>query len=170
MNSDATIMDIHTPPLSGLEAERDIAKRALRTRVLLLASSDIDQIVPHALEAGAYEFLTKSTTMDDLVLAVEALRYNSSAAKVAPEVLAEYLATLKKERQGDNKHVRQLTCRQWDVLQLLAEGNSSRQVGAALKISTSTAETHRANIMRKIGCQSTAELVRYAIRNHIVQA
>ena len=103
---------------------------------------------------------------------VNALRYSSSfcAAKVTPEVLAEYLATLKKRRRGGNKHVRHLTCRQREVLQLLAEGNSSRDVGAALKISTSTAETHRANILRKIGCHSAAELVRYAIRNHIVQA
>jgi DNA-binding NarL/FixJ family response regulator len=159
------------PSLSGLEAKRHIAKRALLARVLLLASSDIDQIVPHALEARVRWCLTKSNTMDDLVLAVEALRYNSSfcAAKVAPEVLAEYLATLKKRRRGRNKHVRQLTCRQRQVLQLLAEGNSSRHVGAALRISTSTAETHRANIMRKIGCQSAAGLVRYAIRNHMVQ-
>ena len=102
---------------------------------------------------------------------VSALRYSSSFcdAKVTPQVLAEYLATSKKRRRGGNKHVRQLTCRQREVLQLLAEGNSSRDVGAALKISTSTAETHRANIMRKIGCQSAAGLVRYAIRNHMVQ-
>jgi DNA-binding NarL/FixJ family response regulator len=110
--------------------------------------------------------------MDDLVLAVEALRRrsSSSAAKVAPEVLAGYLATSKQSRRGGNKRVRPLTFRQTEVLQLLAEGNSSRQVGTALKISSSTVETHRANIMRRIDCQSTAELVRYAIQNHIAQA
>lgn len=163
---------MHMPLLSRLDTKRHIAKRSLRARVFLLASSDINQIVPHALEAGVHRCLTKSNTMDDLVLAVEALRYSSSfsAAKVAPEVVAEYLATLKKRRRGGNKHVRHLTCRQREVLQLLAEGNSSRDVGAALKISTSTAETHRANIMRTIGCQSAAELVRYALRNHVVQA
>jgi DNA-binding NarL/FixJ family response regulator len=171
INPDVAIIDIDMPWLNGLEATRQIAKRALRTKVLLLASRDTDQILPHALEAGAYGCLTKSNTVDDLLSAVEALRDGRSffTAAVSRKGLDECLASLKRMQAG-KKDLRQLTTRQREILQLLAEGNSNKQVGVALNISVKTADKHRANIMQKIDCHSTAELVRYAIRYHIIEA
>jgi DNA-binding NarL/FixJ family response regulator len=169
---DVAIMDIDMPSLNGLDATRQIAKGALQTKVLLLAPHATDQLLSQAMEAGARGYLLKSDTAADLVSAVEALSNGRSflTARVAREVLEENLATLKKPKQaGDNGALR-LTGREREVLQLLAEGHSSKQVGIALNISTKTAETHRSNLMRKIDSHSVTGLVRYAIRNHIIQA
>jgi DNA-binding NarL/FixJ family response regulator len=169
---DVAIMDIDMPSLNGLDATRQIAKGALQTKVLLLAPHDTDQLLSQAMEAGARGYLLKSDTAADLVSAVEALSNGRSflTARVAREVLDGNVETLKKPKQaGDNGALR-LTGREREVLQLLAEGHSSKQVGIALNISTKTAETHRSNLMRKIDSHSVTGLVRYAIRNHIIQA
>lgn len=169
---DVAILDIDMPLLNGLDAARQIAKSALHTKVLLLASDDTDQLFPQALEAGAHGYLMTSDTAAVLVSAVETLRHGRSffTARVAREVLNGYLESLKKTGQAGDKDPRRLTVRQMEVVQLLAEGHSSKQVGFALHISTKTVETHRANIMQKIDCHSVAGLVRYAIRNHIIEA
>jgi len=169
---DVAIMDIDMPSLNGLDATRQIAKGALQTKVLLLAPHDTDQLLSQAMEAGARGYLLKSDTAAELVSAVEALRNGRSffTARVARKVVDTSLETLKKPKQnGDNGALR-LTGREREVLQLLAEGHSSKQVGIALNISTKTAETHRFNLMRKIDSHSVTGLVRYAIRNHIIQA
>jgi len=168
---DVAIMDIDMPSLNGLEATRQIAKAALQTKVLLLAPHDTDQLLPQALGAGAHAYLLKSDTAADLVSAVEALRRGRSffTARVPREVLDRFLASLEKPKQaGDNDALR-LTDREREVVQLLAEGHSNKQVGVTLNISTKTADTHRANIMQKINCHSVAGVVRYAIRNHIIE-
>jgi DNA-binding NarL/FixJ family response regulator len=169
---DVAIMDIDMPSLNGLDATRQIAKGALQTKVLLLAPHDTEELLPQALEAGARGYLLKSDTADDLVSAVEALRQGKPffTARVARDVVDGYLETLKKTGQTGYKDTRRLTGRQREVVQLLGEGYSSKQVGFALNISTKTVETHRANIMQRIGCHSVAELVRYAIRNNIIEA
>jgi DNA-binding NarL/FixJ family response regulator len=169
---DVAIMDIDMPSLNGLDATRQIAKGALQTKVLLLAPHDTDQLLSQAMEAGARGYLLKSDTAAELVSAVEALRNGRSffTARVARKFVDTSLETLKKPKQtGDNGDLR-LTGREREVLQLLAEGHSSKQVGIALNISTKTAETHRSNLMRKIDSHSVTGLVRYAIRNHIIQA
>jgi DNA-binding NarL/FixJ family response regulator len=169
---DVAIMDIDMPSLNGLDATRQIAKGALQTKVLLLAPHDADQLLSQAMEAGARGYLLKSDTAAELVSAVEALRNGRSffTARVARKVVDTSLETLKKPKQtGDNGDLR-LTGREREVLQLLAEGHSSKQVGIALNITTKTAETHRSNLMRKIDSHSVTGLVRYAIRNHIIQA
>jgi len=169
---DVAIMDIDMPSLNGLDAARQIAKGALQTKVLLLSPHDTDQLFPQALEAGAHGYLLKSDTAADLVSAVEALRHGRSffTARVQREVLAKFLASLEKLKQAADKDALRLTGREREVVQLLAEGHSTKQVGVALSISTKTAETHRSNIMRKIDCHSVTGLVRYAIRNHIIEA
>jgi DNA-binding NarL/FixJ family response regulator len=169
---DVAIMDIDMPSLNGLDATRQIAKGALQTKVLLLAQHDTDHLFPQAVEAGARGYMLKSDTAADLVSAVEALHHGRSffTARIPQEVLDKFLASLEKPKQaGDNDALR-LTGREREVVQLLAEGHSSKQVGIALNISTKTADTHRANIMQKINCHSVTGLVRYAIRNHIIEA
>jgi DNA-binding NarL/FixJ family response regulator len=167
---DVAIMEIEMPSLNGLDATRRITKDTSRTQVLLLARHDTDQLLPQALEAGARGYLLKSDTADDLVSAVEALRNGRSffTARVARKVLDGYLEKLRETGQAGYRDARRLTSRQREVMQLLAEGHSTREVAVALNISAKTAETHRANIMQKIDCHSVVGLVRYAIRNHII--
>ena len=117
--------------------------------------------------------MLKSDAGRDLVSAVDALRRNKTffTPKVAQMVLEGYLGRPSKENEADNrKNGLRLTVRQKQILQLLAEGKSSKEVAVALNISVKTAETHRANIMRRLDCHSVTELVRYAIRNHIIEA
>src|ERR1700722_5064711 len=171
---DVAILDIDMPSLNGLDATRQIMEGALQTRVLLLAPNDSDHFIPQALEAGARGYLLKSDTADDLVSAVEALRRGRSffTSKVAQEVMTGYLQSVKKPKKTGKEAAPRLrlTDREREVLQLLAEGHSSKRTGVVLNISTKTAQTHRTNIMRKIDCHSVVGLVRYAIRNHIIEA
>ena len=162
---DIAIIHLDMPLLNGLDATRQIAKGALQTKVLLLAPQDSDQLLSQALEAGARGYLLKSDTAGDLVSAVKALCQGRSFFTAAGEDLS-----LNKIKKAQDKSVQQLTGRQREVVQLLAEGHSNKQVGIALNISAKTAETHRANIMKKIDCHSVTGLVRYAIRNHIIEA
>jgi len=170
---DVTILDLSMPELNGLEAAREILK-TVQTKVLILTMYDSDPLIRQTLEAGARGYLLKSDAGRDLVSAVDALRRNKTffTPKVAQMVLEGYLGrpTKENEDEGNRKNGLRLTARQKQILQLLAEGKSSKEVAVALNISVKTAETHRANIMRRLDCHSVTELVRYAIRNHIIEA
>jgi DNA-binding NarL/FixJ family response regulator len=169
---DVAIMDIDMPSLNGLDAARQIANAALKTKVLLLAPHDADELLPQAIEAGARAYILKSDPAEDLVFAVEALRHGGSfyTGRAAQEVLRGYWELLEKTNQGCHADSRRLSGREREIMQLLAEGYSSKEVAVSLNIATATAETHRCNLMQKIDCHSVAELVRYAIRNHIIEA
>jgi DNA-binding NarL/FixJ family response regulator len=168
-----TILDLSMPELNGLEAAKEILK-SVPTKVLILTMYDSDPLIRQTLEAGARGYLLKSDAGRDLVSAVDALRRNKTffTPKVAQMVLEGYLGRPTKENNDENprKNGLRLTARQKQILQLLAEGKSSKEVAVALNISVKTAETHRANIMRRLDCHSVTELVRYAIRNHIIEA
>ena len=171
---DVTILDLSMPELNGLEAAKEILK-TVQTKVLILTMYDSDPLIRQTLEAGARGYLLKSVAGRDLVSAVDALRRNKTffTPKVAQMVLEGYLGRPTKENDEDSnnrKNGLRLTARQKQILQLLAEGKSSKEVAVALNISVKTAETHRANIMRRLDCHSVTELVRYAIRNHIIEA
>jgi DNA-binding NarL/FixJ family response regulator len=170
---DVTILDLSMPELNGLEAAREILK-SVQTKILILTMYDSDPLIRQTLEAGARGYLLKSDAGRDLVSAVDALRRNKTffTPKVAQMVLEGYLGRPSKENEEDStrKNGLRLTARQKQILQLLAEGKSSKEVAVALNISVKTAETHRANIMRRLDCHSVTELVRYAIRNHIIEA
>jgi DNA-binding NarL/FixJ family response regulator len=170
---DVTILDLSMPELNGLEAAREILK-SVSTKVLILTMYDSDPLIRQTLEAGARGYLLKSDAGRDLVSAVDALRRNKTffTPKVAQMVLEGYLGrpTKENEEDGGRKNGLRLTARQKQILQLLAEGKSSKEVAVSLNISVKTAETHRANIMRRLDCHSVTELVRYAIRNHIIEA
>ena len=170
---DVTILDLSMPELNGLEAAREILK-TVPTKVLILTMYDSDPLIRQTLEAGARGYLLKSDTGRDLVSAVDALRRNKTffTTKVAQMVLEGYLGRPSKENEDDSsrKNGLRLTVRQKQILQLLAEGKSSKEVAVTLNISVKTAETHRANIMRRLDCHSVTELVRYAIRNHVIEA
>jgi DNA-binding NarL/FixJ family response regulator len=170
---DVTILDLSMPELNGLEAAKEILK-TVQTKVLILTMYDSDPLIRQTLEAGARGYLLKSDAGRDLVSAIDALRRNKTffTPKVAQMVLEGYLGRPSKEHDEDStrKNGLRLTARQKQILQLLAEGKSSKEVAVALNISVKTAETHRANIMRRLDCHSVTELVRYAIRNHVIEA
>lgn len=166
------IMDMDMPSLNGLDATRQIANAVCQTKVLLLGSMGTEQLLSLALDAGARSYLLKSDPFADLVAAVEGLRYAGSyfTGRAAEAVLRGYLEILEKMRQRDGKDPHRLSGREREVMQLLAEGNSTKEAAVILNISSATAEVHRHNLMRKIDCHSVPGLVRYAIRNHIIEA
>jgi DNA-binding NarL/FixJ family response regulator len=170
LRPDVLILDLSMPELNGLEATRQILKAEPESQVLILTQYDTDQVVREVLEAGARGYLLKTDASKELVVAVEALRHNKTyfTSRVAAMVLEGFLrgdatpgATLVKRDR--------LTPREREVVQLLAEGKSTKEVAVALDLSVKTAETHRANIMRKLELHSISELVMYAVGNNIVQ-
>ncbi len=173
VNPHVAILDISMPSMNGLEAARQIRKRVPDTKILVLSVHDSDQLIQKVLECGARGYILKSDAARDLVTAVDALLCNKTffTRRVEQVVLEGYLG--KTPARGDNgKEIDalRLTARQREIVQLLAEGKSSKEVATALEISVKTAETHRANIMRRLECHSVTELVRYAVRNHIIEA
>jgi DNA-binding NarL/FixJ family response regulator len=172
LKPDVMILDIGMPSLNGLEATRQILKTNPNARILILTLHDSDSVVREVLNAGARGFLLKSDAARDLVAAVEALRRDKTyfTSKVAAMVLEGYLkgggnsAPSSAPQIGRNR----LTPREREIVQLLAEGKSTKEVAVTLGLSVKTAETHRSNIMRKLQIHSVSDLVLYAVRNNIV--
>ena len=164
------ILDISMPEMNGLEATRQILKDVPQTEVLILTMHESEQVVREVLDAGARGYVLKSDAGQDLVAAVESLSRHKPffTSKVAEMVLEGYRKT---GATGSKLPVprSRLTPREREIVQLLAEGKSNKEVAATLGISVKTAETHRANIMHKLNLQSLSDLVRYAIRNKIIE-
>jgi DNA-binding NarL/FixJ family response regulator len=170
LKPEVLILDIGMPNLNGLEAARQVLKSNPNIKILILTLHDSDQVVREVLNAGARGFLLKSDAARDLVAAVEALRRNQTyfTPKVASMVLDGYLHRNNREVQQEITERNRLTPREREIVQLLAEGKSSKEVAVALGLSVKTAETHRSNIMRKLELHSISNLVLYAVRNNIV--
>jgi len=169
LKPNVVILDLGMPNLNGLEATRQILKGDPQARVLFLTLHDSDQLVQEVLNAGARGFLLKSDAAHDLVTAVQALLSGKTyfTSKVAAMVLEGYVnggISPAPPTPGRNR----LTPREREIVQLLAEGKSTKEVAVVLNLSVKTAETHRANIMRKLQFHSVSDLVMYAVRNHIV--
>jgi len=171
---DLILLDIGMPNLNGLEAARQILAVSPDIAILILTMHDSDQVVREVLRAGARGFLLKSDAGRDLVAAVEALQLQRTffTTRVSQMVLDGFLdrdnrpdATERNQEDFDDV----LTGREREVIQLLAEGKTSKEVAVTLNLSVKTAETHRTNLMRKLGLHSVADLTRYAVRNGIVQ-
>lgn len=168
LKPDVVVMDISMPELNGLEAVRQITSQAPGTEVLVLTMHESEELIGEMLEAGARGYVLKSDTARQLLPAIDTLRRHKPffTPKASEVVLDGYLDE-KKRLRGEPK--RQLTSREREIVQLLAEGKSNKEVAARLHISVKTAETHRTNIMRKLGLHSVTELVLYAVRNHIIE-
>lgn len=169
LKPDVVVMDISMPEMNGLEAVRQIVKLVPRTEVLVLTMHESEDLVREVLEAGARGYLLKSDASRQLISAIEALRVHRPflTSKVNEVVLMGYLG--RKPLKGETSGGR-LTPREREIMQLLAEGKTNKEVATTLSISVKTAETHRTNIMRKLELHSISELVRYAVRNHIIEA
>jgi DNA-binding NarL/FixJ family response regulator len=168
LKPDVFLLDIGMPNLNGLDAARQILTVLPEARILILTVHDSDQVVREVLAAGARGFLLKSDTGRDLVAAVEALQHGRTffTSRVSQMMLDGYL---RPHNQNETSNQCVLTPREREVIQLVAEGKSTKEVATALNLSVKTAETHRTNLMRKLDLHSIADLTLYAVRNGIVQ-
>jgi DNA-binding NarL/FixJ family response regulator len=171
LRPDIAILDISMPELNGVEAARRILKASPNTEVLVLSVHYSDQLIREILEAGVRGYIVKSDSDRDLVIAVEALsNHKPFFTPRATELILDNFnqkggsLALAPDDIGER-----LTSREREIVQLLSEGKSSKEVASALSISVKTAETHRSNIMRKLNIHSVSELVRYAVRNQIIE-
>jgi DNA-binding NarL/FixJ family response regulator len=165
LKPDVIAMDVGMPNLNGLDAAREILNSDPRQKILFLTVYDSEQVAQKAIEAGARGVLLKSDAGRELLTAVEALQRNSTYVSSR---LKKHNSFTPGPSRGHKKDV--LTPRERQVVQLLAEGKSTKEVACLLDLSVKTAETHRSNIMSKLGLHSISEVVLYAVRNNIVQA
>jgi DNA-binding NarL/FixJ family response regulator len=169
LRPDVIVMDLSLPQLNGLEATRQILKDAPDSEVLVLTMHHSEELARDFLEAGARGYLLKSDADQNLIAAVDSLRQHKPflTSTVTEFVLDDYL------RRGEATQAQfaavSITPREREIIQLVAEGRSSKEVAGMLGVSAKTVEAHRANIMRKLRLRSVSDLVRYAIRNKIVE-
>jgi DNA-binding NarL/FixJ family response regulator len=164
---DIVVMDLSLPELNGLDAARQILKDSPRTEVLVLTMHHSEELVRNVLQAGARGYVLKSDADASLIAAVESLRAHKPflTSTVTEFVLDDYVH----RAEEDVVNAGTVTPREREIIQLLAEGKSNKETASALSVSVKTVEAHRANIMRKLRLRSISDLVRYAIRNKIVQ-
>jgi DNA-binding NarL/FixJ family response regulator len=170
LKPDLVILDIGMPNLNGLDAARQILRADPQMTVLILTIDESEQVMREVLNTGARGFLLKSDAARDLVAAVEALQHHRTffTSKVGEIILNGYLNGKSPATPPPPARDR-LTPREREVVQLLVEGKTTKEVAAVLGMSVKTAETHRSNIMRKLNFHSVSQLVLYAVRNNIIQ-
>jgi DNA-binding NarL/FixJ family response regulator len=161
---DVAVLDYSLPLVNGIEATRQIRARLPKTEVLIFTMHDNETLIQELLKAGARGYLLKSDAKRHLIGAIESLASHKPffTAKVSEALLDSFLA--RPSREGSTH-----TNRERGVVQLIAEGHTNKQIANILNISLKSVETHRAAIMRKLNLSSSAALVRYAIRNRIVE-
>jgi DNA-binding NarL/FixJ family response regulator len=161
---DVAVLDVSLPLLNGIEATRHIRKGSPATEILIFTMHDSDELIREVLHAGARGYLLKSEGDEQIVSAVSALaRHRPFFSSQASEALLDSFST------GTGAQATVLTPREREIVQLIAEGNSNKKIARLLDISVKTVETHRSASMRKLNIRSTAELVRYAVRNKLIQ-
>ena len=162
---DIVVMDISMPTINGLSAAREIQQKFPKTKTILLTQHDEKQYVTEAMEAGVKGYVLKNQAGSDLL---QALRQVSRGQVYLSPGVAQ--AVVESYQSNSGKSGTHLTVRERQVLQLIAEGKSTKDIAAVLGISVKTAESHRTRLMQKLDIHETASLVRYAVRNGIVEA
>jgi len=164
LSPDVVIMDIGMPTLNGMDAARELGRCCPKTKPILLTQHDEDQYVSEALNAGVKGYVLKSQVASDLLQAIQ--RVLHGLVYLSPGISGAVMAAFqsKGERPADP-----LTARERQVLQLIAEGKSTKDVAALLGVSVKTAESHRSRLMQKLDIHETASLVRYAVKRGLIQ-
>ena len=170
LGPDVVVLDLTMPDLNGLEATRQILQLRPKTEVLILSAYESEQIVQEVLSAGARGYVVKSDAGNLLLTAVEHLLQHQPffSSRISEIVLKGYLPARQTGGSGPAGGGR-LTQREREIVQLIAEGRSSKDIAGLLGISVETVETHRSNLMRKMMFHSAADVVRYAIRQQMIQ-
>jgi DNA-binding NarL/FixJ family response regulator len=165
---DVLIVDIGMPKLNGLDVAARVQKQERPPRVVILSMHADESYIMRALAAGARAYLLKEATDEDLVPALRAVAAGKPffSPLVAGVLVEDYVRQLQARGLTDSYHL--LTDREREVLQLLAEGRSNKEVATLLDLGLSTIETHRANLMQKLNLHNTAEIVLYAVRKGII--
>ena len=166
---DVAVIDIAMPNLNGIEATRQIAAKHPHTAVVILSMHSDESYVLRALKAGARAYLLKDSAEADLIGAVRAVRAGRSffSPTVSKMLLEDHVRQLKHRGQEDSYEL--LTNRERELLQLLAEGKSNKEVAALLNLSLYTVETHRSHIIQKLGLHTVPDLILYAVRKGIIR-
>ena len=168
LRPDVVVMDLSLPELNGLDATRQIVKDTPGIEVLVLTMHHSEELAGDVLKAGARGYVMKSDADESLIAAVDSLRQHKPflTSTVTGFVLDDYVR--RRDGADEGAHLA-VTARERQIIQLVAEGKSTKEVATALSLSVKTAETHRTNLMRKLDLHSVADLTLYAVRNGIVQ-
>lgn len=167
---DVAVLDIGMPGLNGLDATRQIRRESPKTEILIFTGTETEEMVLSLFEAGARSYVLKSESRDQLIQALRSLAQHKPyfTSHIGEIVFARLLG--KSGPAAELPERGRLTAREREIVQLLGEGSSNKEVAETLGVSIKTVETHRAAIMRKLKLESFSDLVRYAVRNHIIEA
>jgi len=168
LQPDVVVMDIAMPNLNGIEATRQIVDKSPRTSVVILSMHSDESYILRSLKAGARAYLLKDSAEADLIRAIHAVRDGKSffSPAVGKALVEDYVRQLKE--RGDDDSYDLLTSREREILQLVAEGKSNKDVANLLNLSVYTVETHRAHILQKLGLHTVPDLILYAVRKGII--
>ena len=170
LKPDVVVMDIAMPLLNGLEATRRIKKDFPRVRVLVLSVHEDEEYIFQNVMAGASGYLLKNAAPTDLVSAIKAAYRNEAflSPSISKKVVKEYIRQAAGTSREENSYEK-LTNREREVLQLLAEGRTVKEIAHLLYLSTKTVQAHRAHLREKLNINSNAELIKYAIRKGLIK-
>jgi len=168
-NPDVAVLDIAMPSLNGIECARQIVARHPKTPVVILSMHSDESYVLRALKAGARAYLLKDSAESDLIRAIRAVRDGKSffSPAVSKLLLEDYVRQVQDKGEEDSYEL--LTGREREILQLLAEGRSNKDVANLLNLSLYTVETHRGHILQKLGLHTVPDLILYAVRKGIIR-
>ena len=164
---DVVIMDIWMPRLSGIDATRRIGKRGSQSKILVLSMHESRTYVEEVLRAGASGYIVKNSASTDLLQAIDAVR--SGASYLSPAITQQVVDAIARPGDSSPSGVAMLTDREREVLQLIAEGLSSKEIASMLVVSLKTVDSHRSNLMEKLDIHKVSGLVRFAIRAGLVE-
>jgi DNA-binding NarL/FixJ family response regulator len=171
LRPDVVVLDISMPELNGLEATRQIRKLLPGAEILIFTMHDSEDLMAQVIAAGARSYLLKADAVSHLGHALDALaQHKPYFAPAVSQMMLDAVARGSDGASGGAIDQRALTDRECEIIQLLAEGKSNKAISGLLDLSVTTVQTHRAAIMRKLDIKSIAELVRYAVRNKIIDA
>lgn len=168
LNPDIVIMDIAMPLLNGIDATAQMVRRAPNVGIIILSMHSDEDYLLSALNAGAKGYLLKESAEVDVVRAIQAVQKGAPffSPEIAKTMLEDYMRFLQQRNLQDSYDL--LTEREKEILQLLAEGKSNKEVAALLEVSVNTVDTHRLHLMQKLNLHNTAEIVLYAVRKKII--
>ncbi len=167
LKPDLVILDISLPLLNGIEVASRIKAEAPEIKIIILTMHKSEEYIRGAFQTGVSAYLLKENALEDLITAIEAAMAGKVyiSQQIAPVIVSGYLKSVQYDNTKDV-----ISHREREILQLLAEGYYNKDIADLLNLSVKTVETHRANIMKKLGLRSITDLVLYAVRNHIIEA